>query len=577
MSSHLEQIAKLAHWMDVLALPAILVDSSLPDLPITHANKAWLTSHSQIALNDETTVTGIYQVSPLEVLEKIKQVQNNPQQTRDSVVKSAKKSIKKSRWYRHTFCGIESNEELINSNLVLIFEQDITWEVLENSRREQKSSIDPLTGLLNREAFLNKLSEKLPKLADSHEMICLVFIDLNKFKPINDDYGHDVGDRILIQIGERLLNEMSHGNTAGRLGGDEFVLLLTDIKDESSIPHFMDNLLDRVFKPIKISKDINLSIGGSYGYACTEDHKARVEDLLKAADQAMYLHKKNPHQAGLSVGQIVDRRKISQQTESILNALKTQELEMFLYPLVSMGKNEVIGFEVLPRWHHPTYGTLELEHFQPLLLASEDGKIFDRWLIHTAAKFSAAMQEQGYNIGIGINLTRRQLDDGSFVEFMRETASYFADGRVDLTLEIVESPYFRNNAFTFSALQQARDMGGQVVLDHFGNEKSSFSFVTQIPLDFIKLHESLTHDLKSQRDKQRYVASLIAFSHRLGHPVVASGINEEDDFTILKSLGCDLIQGGLWLKPMSLKQIEEQLLNDAADGKFKLRVRSGVH
>ena len=573
MSSDTGQVVALTQWLDALAIPAILIDSCKPVLPIRYANQAWCNNHPEIVLDEKCAFTDVFQPHQDELFEQISYVLNHPQQTQTSTRKSATKNIKNIRWYRHTLCGVEGVNNDTSNSLILMFEQDITGEVLETSRKEQKSSIDPLTGLLNREAFLSKLNEKLSQLTDSNEKIALVFIDLNKFKPINDDYGHDVGDRILSQIGERLLSEMSHGNTAGRLGGDEFVLMLTGLNDDRSINHFMNKMLERVFKPIQINKDLHLTVGGSYGYASTHDPKTSIEDLLKAADQAMYLHKKNPHQAGLEVGKSIDSRKVSIQPEHIREAIQTKALEMYLYPLVSLSKNEVIGFEVLPRWDHPNFGSLDLEHFQPLLLASEDGKMFDRWLIHNAAKFSASMKEQGYNIGVGINLTRRQLDDGSFVEYMRETSSYFADGRVDLTLEIVESPYFKDNAFTFSALQQARDMGGQVVLDHFGNEKSSFSFVTQIPLDFIKLHESLSHDLKNQPDKQRYIASLIAFSHRLGHPVVASGINNKEDFTILKALGCDLIQGALWLKPMSLKEVEEQLLNDAAEGKYKLRVR----
>lgn len=569
-TGHSEQLMK---WLDSLALPALLIDGSISGAPIQFHSKAWRSLHEDVPTDSLCLYSDIYRMQNGELTENMEYVLAHPQSLRVLTVQSVNSGTKGHRWYRHTFCGFDSSVYQSDSDLVLIFEHDITWDVLESSRKEQKSSIDPLTGLLSRESFLNKLGEKLQGLAKAQDSLCLVFIDLNKFKPINDDYGHDVGDRLLSQIGERILSEMSHGNTAGRLGGDEFVLMLTGISHEKSINDFVNQMLERVFQPVTINNDLTLSISGSFGYACTQDPQASIEDLLKAADQAMYQHKNSPHEEGGLFGRVIDGRKIRIDTDGKLDGLKTNELEMYLYPIVSLESEEIIGFEVLPRWDHAKYGLLELEHFHPLLLGSEEGKLFDRWLIHTAARFSAEMKDKGFDIGIGINLTRRQLDDGSFVEFMSETIPYFPDGRVDITLEIVESPYFQQNHFTFSALQQAREMGGQVVLDHFGSDKSSINFVTQVPLDFIKLDKSLSLDLHKQPDKQRYVSSLIAFSHELGHPVVASGIESEADFSTLKALGCDLIQGALWLKPMTLNQVKTQLLDGTLEGNFKLRVR----
>jgi EAL domain-containing protein (putative c-di-GMP-specific phosphodiesterase class I) len=232
---------------------------------------------------------------------------------------------------------------------------------------------DVLTGLLSREPSLNELQEKLRGLTANQGSLCLVFMDLNKFKPINDTYGHDVG--------ERLLGEMSPGNAAGRRATES----------------------------------------GGHGHV--------------------------PRQA--ESGCRFDRAEATVHRTELLQALTTDGLEMYLHPIGSVKNGLVVGFEVLPRWQHPDYGLLELEHFHPMLVHSEEGKAFDRWLILTAARLSANFQDRGFHIGIGVNLTRRQL-----------------------------------------------------VLDHFGGGTSSMEFASRLPLDFIKLNEDLSHDLSNAPERQ---------------------------------------------------------------------------
>jgi len=328
--------------------------------------------------------------------------------------------------------------------------------------------------------------------------------------------------------------------------------------------------MERVFLPIQMNPELTLPISGSFGYASTQDPHVSVAELLKTADQAMYRAKQNPNAGANAAGEVIASRGRTVHRTELLQALKADGLEMYLHPIGSMKHGEVVGFEVLPRWQHPNYGLLELEHFHPLLVHSEEGKAFDRWLILTAAKLSASFQDQGFHLGIGINLTRRQLDDGSFVEFMREAVPYFADGKVDLTLEIIESPHFRDHDLAFSALQQVREMGAQVVLDDFGSGASSMVFASQLPLDFIKLHKNISHDLRTAPGKRRYAGAVIAFAHEIGVPVVASGIHSTDDAELLKTQ-CDLIQGRLWSEPMTVPEVQACALQDETLRALRLR------
>lgn len=566
----------MENWLNAIAVPALVVDGRLPGQPIQLANRAWRRIHSPSAdlrtEGEPLLLSGFYRTTPNDrLITTINEVLSNPLGYRTITVESQHSDKERSRWYRHSLSCIDSASNNPDGSLLLILEQDITWEVLDESRQAQRAAVDPLTGLLSREPFLKELKKNLSELSITKGAICLVFIDLNKFKPINDDYGHDAGDQVLSQIGERLLAEMSHGNLAGRLGGDEFVLMLTGTFHHEAISEYLKGLAERVFQPVRVSADLTIPIGGSFGFACTQDADASVAELLKAADLAMYRAKENLNTSFVVAGEVIESFEKRQRRAEFVQALKTDVLELYLQPVISLKHDLVIGFEVLPRWQHPEYGLLELEHFHPLLIHSEEGKAFDRWLILTAAKLSANFQNQGFDIGIGINLTRRQLDEGSFVDFMREAKPFFADGRVDLTLEIIESPHFRDEAMAFSALQQAREMGSQVVLDHFGSGISSMVFASRVPLDFIKLHDDLCHDLRNNQERKRYAGALIAFSHELGVPVVASGIGNEDDAELLRAMKCDLIQGNLWWKPMSLQEIQNQFLRKNQHDHYVLR------
>ncbi|WLD56800.1 EAL domain-containing protein [Salinispirillum sp. LH 10-3-1] len=560
-----------------MALPAFIVDASKADISIVFANKAWWSMHQTVVglPNDDKPLllSQLYRTHPSDRLSStLSDALNMPDAYWTITVESLHHPREQGRWYRHAISGLSTTDLQLHPSSVLVIEQDITWEVLNESRLTQQAALDPLTGLLAREPFLNEMRSKLRDLTVNQGALCLVFIDLNKFKPINDKYGHDVGDRVLSQLGERLLAEMSHGNRAGRLGGDEFVLMLTGTLNQEAISDYLSKLAERVFQPIEISPTLTVPIGASFGYACTQDAQVSAEDLLKAADQAMYRAKQNNNACTVAAGDIVESWETSQNRAELVRALKTDGLEMYIQPVISLKHQKTIGFEVLPRWQHPEYGLLELEHFHPLLIHSEEGKAFDRWLILSAAKLSASFKKLGFDIGIGINLTRRQLDDGSFVDIMREAIPYFDNGKIDLTLEIIESPHFRDQNLAFSALQQAREMGSQVVLDHFGNGTSSMTFASKVPLDFIKLHDDLSQNLRNSPDQQNYVSALIAFSHKLGKRVVASGVSNEEDADILRRLDCDLIQGNFWFEPMTVQEAHTYFVSGHATSTFPLRL-----
>lgn len=574
--------------LNALAMPAAVVDADDPELPIQLTNSAWRTVHSCDGgctdRDDPFTLPALYRTtSREELIAAVGEVRAQPRSHRTVVVSSPRNTQEEGRWHRLILSRFvpepgpepesDTESDTADRHLVLAIEQDITWEVLESSRLAQQAAVDPLTGVLARKPFIDELRDKLQRLTADQGAICLVFIDLNNFKPMNDTYGHEVGDQILSQLGERLLSEMSPGNLAGRLGGDEFVLMLTGAMNSETIDRYLNRMAARVFQPMQITAELTLPVNGSFGYVCTQDAHASIAELLKAADQAMYRAKQTRQISTVVAGEIVETPEDIQNRAEFLETLQADGLEMYLQPVLSGTQREIIGFEVLPRWQHPEYGLLELEHFHPMLVHSEEAKAYDRWLILTAAKLSASFQEQGYNVGIGVNLTRRQLDNGSFIEYLHDATPYFSDGRVDLTLEIIESPHFLDDALAFSALQQAREMGSQVVLDHFGSTSSSMAFASKVPLDFIKLHKHVCRDLRDNPERQRYANALIAFAHGLGVSAVAAGIEHEDDAAILSAMNCDLIQGNLWIKPMTMPEITREILTNP-DSAFALRRKS---
>lgn len=460
--------------------------------------------------------------------------------------------------------------ECSEQRLLLGVQRDITLQQRDQARQQIKAGQDSLTGLLNREQFLQDLGSKLATLQTSRSGLAVVFLDLDNFKPVNDNYGHAVGDLLLAQLGARLRAAVRTSDLVARFGGDEFVLALFGITTAEQAQEMTERLFANLFTPLTLPDGAVHQPSASAGVAFTTDSEIAPETLIENADAAMYRAKRGGRQQ-VALGDTLQTHSGRLARDQFEEALSRGDIELYFQPVLALKQQLTIGFEVLPYWQHAERGLLEPDAFQEFIDHSPAGQAFNRWLINEAAQHSAWFKHQGYDIGMGINMTRAQIETGSFIDTLQEVRGYFSDNQVDLTLEIVETIQFQDSDLAFSVLEHAREIGCQVVLDDFGTGASSMTFAARVPLDFIKLHPSVVRGLDRRPEKQRLVTGIIRFAHELGHRVLASGVRSQQEADILEQLGCDMIQGHLLDPPMDIQQVMSQFVDPAGNPRFPLR------
>jgi diguanylate cyclase (GGDEF)-like protein len=413
------------------------------------------------------------------------------------------------------------------------------------ARLVHQASHDPLTGLPNRRLFLDRTAMALTRLPRSGRVVAVLFIDLDRFKSINDSLGHDAGDQLLIELGERIRQVVRPSDTVSRFGGDEFTILCEDIHDPDEAMAIAARVRDALAEPVHLDGR-EIYVTASVGITHTTDPSRRPQELVDDADAAMYRSK----EAGGNLHQVYDpamRRQARGEwatAQALRQALDRGELRVYYQPTVSLRTGRVLGAEALVRWEHPEHGTIEPGRF--IGLAERTGLIvpIGRLVLGQACQRIRWWQEQvGEGFTMSVNLSARQFADPSLTATVGAALHHAGAPASALSLEITESVLMENAESTMASLRELKDLGVGLAIDDFGTGYSSFSYLKRFPVDVIKVDRTFVSGLGHDPNDEAIVGAVVSLAGTLGMTTVAEGVETAEQVKMLQALGCGIAQG----------------------------------
>ena len=422
---------------------------------------------------------------------------------------------------------------------------------------------DALTGLVGRPLLHERLAHAIQCASRQESKVAVLFMDLDRFKHINDSLGHSVGDLLLRAFASRLRESVRASDTVARFGGDEFVLVLEGLNSVADVLSPLTKVLSQFGVPFEVNGR-ELRTTASIGISVYPDDGQDAETLLMNADAAMYRAKeKGPGNHHFYSAQMNVNSQERLALESCLpRALERQELFLVYQPKLNLTTGQVTGAEALMRWHHPTLGVISPLQFIPI--AEDTGLIdsFGHWALEVACRDARKWQDQGHSVQVSVNLSARQLDRPRLAE---EVAQILANAQLaprQLELEITESSVMRNPAQSAARLRELRELGVSLAIDDFGTGYSSLSYLRTFPLCTLKVDRSFIKDLPGDEDAAALTAGIIALAHRVRMKVVAEGVETLEQLGYLRANGCDEIQGYFLSRPITAHQLSQFLERD---------------
>ncbi len=436
---------------------------------------------------------------------------------------------------------------------LLVAATDVTARRKAQARLLQAAFYDPLTGLPNRALFKDRLEVAFAR-AKGREAarFAVLFLDLDRFKLVNDSLGHRAGDELLVQIARRLESCRRAGDTVARLGGDEFTLLVEGVATEDEAIVIAERV-HRALGPPYLIEGHEVFAGASIGIALGGPSTERVEHLLRDADTAMYRAKVRGSRHAVFDSSMHERAMAALRLENELRrALERGELRVHYQPIVELATGTTTGVEALVRWEHRERGLVPPSEF--ITLAEETGLVvpLGRWVLEEACRALSALPER---ITLSVNLSGRQLLQPEFIEDLR---GMLARCRIDpsrLRLELTESMLIGNGAAAIAALTQLRGTGVRLCIDDFGTGYSSLSYLHELPIDALKIDRSFVGAMGEDERKIKIVQSILLLGKGLGIDVVAEGVETPQQAEVLRRLGCERAQGYFFARPVPLEQL----------------------
>ena len=430
-----------------------------------------------------------------------------------------------------------------------------------DERIEYLASHDSLTNLPNRETF-NELLHHAIEMADRHrQQLAVLFIDLDRFKVINDSLGHDAGDMLLVTIAERLRRSLRASDVVARLGGDEFVVILEEAAARDDVERVATELLATLSQPLLLSGH-ECHTTASIGIAMYPADGSDVQTLTKNADMAMYLAKEDGKNGFRFFSSEIKAQSIERLTmESALRrALEREQFSLEYQPKVDMASGQICGAEALLRWTHPELGRVAPGQFIPL--AEEIGLIvpIGRWVLKEACAQNMAWQRRGLKaVTVAVNLSPRQFADPHLLDDI--DAALHASGMPPslLQLEVTESMVMRNVTRAVRVLDAIQNRGIRLAIDDFGTGYSSMSLMKQFPIDTIKIDRSFVRDLPDDSEDVAIAQAIISMGKALGMTIVAEGVETSEQLEFLRAHSCDEMQGFLFSRPLPARDLAELL------------------
>ncbi len=444
--------------------------------------------------------------------------------------------------------------------------QDISFVKESQKKMEQLAYFDVLTGLANRTFFKMQLRKALALSKRGHYSFALIYFDLDEFKRINDTLGHDAGDSLLIEVGNRLQVRLRTEDTIARLGGDEFAVLLSGIKDKQEAKRIIETIETMLIQPIKLGNN-EVIISASIGVTMAPYDSMEEDTLLKHADLAMYEAKeKGKNTSHFYTKDLDSAAKERMVIENDLRvALKENQLLLHFQPQVDIESLTVVGFEALIRWNHPEKGMISPVKFIPV--AETTGQIVEigEWVLWESCRFLAKLQLQGYGGKLSVNISSRQLKDINMCGLIEKVIQETGINAKKLDLEITESMLMGDVEGAIKQLYDFKKLGVALSIDDFGTGYSSLSYLKRFPVDTLKVDRSFIKDIPQDRDDMEISSAIIAMAQKLNLKLVAEGVETEAQIEFLRKNACCVIQGYYFSQPLPehkiagfLKEFKEQ-------------------
>ncbi|MBI1422520.1 MAG: EAL domain-containing protein [Gammaproteobacteria bacterium] len=438
---------------------------------------------------------------------------------------------------------------------------DISERMRVQERLHYMAHHDALTKLPNRNLFLDRLRQAMARARWHKRLIAVMFLDLDRFKTINDSLGHQVGDQLIVQLTQRLSSGVRAGDTIARFGGDEFAILLDDIASEKDISQLAKKVLDTMV-PTFVIEGRELYITASIGVSIFPNDGEDSETLLRNADVAMYRAKELGRNNYQFYSNEMSARAFERLTleNSLRHALKRMEFSLLYQPQMEIRTRRIVGVEALLRWQHPELGQILPGDFIPLL--EETGLIIEvgDWVLKSALQQAAQWHHAGYDfLKMSINLSGRQFNNPDFITALQSTIQNAGVDPKTIELELTESMLMRNASKTISALNTLHQLGVTIAVDDFGTGYSSLNYLRRFPISTLKIDRSFLRDVIEDSDDRAITTAIIVMAQSLNLIVVAEGVETEEQLIFLQSLDCHQVQGNLCSSPVDASVISRLL------------------
>ena len=439
---------------------------------------------------------------------------------------------------------------------VMVF-HDVSATRALSGRMLHLAQHDGLTDLPNRILFSDRLTEAIAAAHRYRRRLAVLFLDLDRFKHVNDSLGHQIADRVLQSVASRLHACVRASDTVARQGGDEFVILLSEVTHAQDAAVSAEKIL-QVVRTLRRIDEHDLHLTASIGIATYPDDGADAETLLRNADLAMYHAKDNGRNNHQFFTTDMNRRTVERQSLEVdlRLALENHEFELFYQPKVSLATGAITALEALIRWHHPERGLVSPAQFIPVAEACGVIVPIGQWVMREACRQTRAWRDAGLPpVRIAINVSPRELREKDFVATVRATLAEAGLEPDNLELELTETFLMQDSTLTGTVLQALKGLGVTLALDDFGTGYSSLSHLRRFPIDTLKIDQSFVRDLATDADDANIVSAMISMGESLHMRVVAEGVETRDQLAFLQELGCPEAQGYYFSRPVAAGQL----------------------
>ena len=431
----------------------------------------------------------------------------------------------------------------------------------QREQLEYQANHDSLTDLPNRILFMDRLQQSINLAQRYDNKVAVLFIDLDHFKEINDSLGHDIGDKVLIEVSRRMKNQMRKSDTLSRLGGEEFCIILNDILEIEDMSDIITSGMETLKEPMEVDGH-TLYVGMSIGVSVYPNDGNSASILLKNADAAMYKAKGDGRNTYCFYDEAMTERAFERVflETALRKALEDDELVVYFQPQIDAKEDKLVGMEALVRWKHPTMGFIYPDKFIPL--AEITGMIveLDRMVMKKALIQFKKWDNAGLNPGkLALNLAIKQIEESDFIEFVEKTLNCEDCSYKNIEFELTENQIMSNPDASIETLQKISDMGISIAIDDFGTGYSSLSYLKRLPINKLKIDRSFVKDLPLDADDAAITKTIISLCSSLNLKVIAEGVETIEQKNFILDNGCQFIQGYHYSRPLSIEDMTKYL------------------